>query len=235
MACASRLARFASVLIVALSVDIGAAQAEVVVAAGRSVSLMTLSSIDPTCHALGPVTVNVVEQPRGGYIEVSQTKAYPSFNTLNSRSRCNTLKLPATRVSYQSAGNFLGLDFVTVEAIYPEGAVKRIRVAVSVRPIAPAPPELQGRAEMPSGRAEVPPASADAGPTGYAMPEGPLSGADPKPVMPRPKPRVRHADAQPHASERHGCKAPCVVTGKAPAPAHPVTKPAEDKTLLTPI
>ena len=145
------------------------AKAEVVVSAGRSVSLMTLSSIDPTCHALGAVTVNVIEQPRGGYVEVSRTRDYPNFNTLNSRARCNTLKLPATRVTYQSAGNFLGLDFVTVEAVYPEGNVRRIRVAVSVRPIAPpplAPPALQGRVDMP---------------------EGPLSGSD-EPKLARTRP-----------------------------------------------
>ena len=189
------------------------AKAEVVVAAGHSVSLMTLSSIDPTCHALGPVTVTVLEQPRGGYIQVSQTRDFPNFNTLNSRARCNTLKLPATRVTYQSAGNFLGLDSVTVEAIYPEGGVKRIRLAVSVRPVAPAaPPALQGRVDLP---------------------EGPLSDSAPSPVTPKPKPRVRHAEARPHVAEQHGCKTSCGATEKAPA--HPASKPSEPKTLLTPI
>ena len=193
----------------------GAAKAEVVVAAGRSVSLMTLSSIDPTCHALGPVTVTVLEQPRGGYIQISQTKDFPSFNTLNSRSRCNTMKLPATRVTYQSAGNYLGLDFVTVEAIYPEGGVKRIRVAVSVRPIAPPPPgapQLEGHVDLPAG---------------------PLEGSESS-ETPKVKPRVHHAQARPpHAVEQPGCKTSCVASGKAPA--RPDSKPADPKPVLTPI
>ena len=198
----------------ALMTTLSVAKAELVVAAGRSVSLMTLSSIDPTCHALGPVTVNVIEQPRGGFIQVSQTKDFPSFNTLNSRVRCNTLKLPATRVTYQSAGNFLGLDFVTIEAIYPEGAVKRIRVAISVRPIAPppAPPVLQGRVDVP---------------------EEQLTGPEPLPLAPKPKRRVHHAEARPRAAEQHGCKTSCIVPGKSPIPS--VVKPAEPRPLLTPI
>ena len=95
----SRVACFATVCIVALGAGIDAANPELVVAAGRSVSLMTLSSIDQARHALGPVTVSVIEQPRGGYLELSQTKAYPNFNMSKSRARGNTLKLPATRVS----------------------------------------------------------------------------------------------------------------------------------------
>ena len=187
------LSRAALTTVVSLSILAAvssSALAEVAVAAGHSVSLMTLSSVDQTCHADGDIAITVIEQPRGGSILITKTKAYPNFNVLNTRSRCNTLKLPATRVDYQSIGNYLGLDYVTVEAVYPDGAVKRIRVAVSVRPVAPG-----------------------------ATPDQPAPHADAAPVAPKPnppKPHVRHAEAHMRPPTQRNCPAPC--TGKTPSP-----------------
>ena len=76
-------------LLCLVSTGIGSVHAEAIVAAGHSVTLMTISSIDQVCHSLGTVTVNILEPPHGGFLEVVQTKAYPNFNALNTRSRCN--------------------------------------------------------------------------------------------------------------------------------------------------
>ena len=122
-------------LLCAMAGGVETAAAETIVAAGHSATLMTVASIDQVCHSLGAATINVLEPPHGGFLEVLQTKAYPNFNALNTRSRCNTLKLPATEVVYQSAGNFLGPDAVTLEIILPGGGARRVRLAVSVRPV----------------------------------------------------------------------------------------------------
>ena len=109
------------------------------------------------------------------------------------------------------------MDFVTVDAVYPEGGVKRIRIAVSLRPIAP----------PPVSRTDSPPEHANADVPGYPMPEGPSTELGPQ-VVPRAKPRVRHAEAQARTSERHGRKTPR-TTGKAPVAAHPEAKPGRTK------
>lgn len=197
------------------------AAAEVVVAAGHSVKLVTFSAIDQACHSLGPVTINVIEPPRGGYLQVTQVRDYPNFNALNTRSRCNTMKLPATRIVYQSAGTFLGLDVIAIEAIFPEGAARRIRIPVSVRPVAP---------QAPAADAADAAASVAASPE-RASPEGPLSAEEDKPAAHR-KPKARRTQA---SAGRDGCAGACAADRKPKAPDAPPAKPAQAPAVLTPI
>lgn len=203
-----------------------AARGEVAVVSGHSVSLMTTSSLDQTCHSLGPVTVNVLEQPRGGYLLVEQTRAYPAFNALNTHSRCNTIKVPATRVIYQSSGNFLGLDFATVELIFPEGGVRRVRLAISVRPLGPGMP-------VPHDSVRAPPPAAGAPVTEGALTQGPLGGEVARPPA-AAKAHIHHAKA--HPAQHPKCDATCAAANKRgtqPAPRPPEGAPPA--TLLTPI
>lgn len=122
------------------------AQAEVAVGSGGRVTLVALGSFDQGCRSQGRIIVNVIESPHAGSILVDQINGYPNFSALNTRSRCNTLRLPQTRVRYQSAAGYAGTDEMVLEFIGPLGRVFRHRFTVSVRPglvLQPAPePEL---------------------------------------------------------------------------------------------
>ena len=109
------------------------AKAEVAVVSGGQVTLTTLSEIDQGCNSHGQVSVGLIEQPQGGRIDVRPTRAYPNFISYNTRSRCNTRKLPATLVTYRASPGFTGSDNVTIEAVFPSGGVRRYRFAISVR------------------------------------------------------------------------------------------------------
>lgn len=110
------------------------AKAEIVVIPGGRVTLSTIGSFDQVCHSQGRMTINVIEQPQGGSILVDNVRGYPNFAAFNTRSRCNTLKLPQTRVQYQSAPGYTGTDETVIEFIGPLGRVFRRRYVISVRP-----------------------------------------------------------------------------------------------------
>jgi hypothetical protein len=109
------------------------AAAEVAVVSGGTVKLGTFGSVDPVCHPLGGATVHVIEQPQGGALLVSSVQDYPNFPTFNPHAICNTRKVPQTRVSYQASAGFVGMDSAAVELVFPEGNVRRLRFAISVR------------------------------------------------------------------------------------------------------
>jgi hypothetical protein len=211
---ASRLRCVGLAVAGALAVIAGAdgAHAEIAVAAGHSVSLMTMSSIDQACHPLGPVTVNVISPPQGGFLAITQVKTYPNFNALNTRSRCNTLKLPATQVIYQSSGTFLGLDIVTIEAIFPGGDVKRIRIPVSVRPVAPGYVGAAGIVGGDAGHGAGPDTGRRAGRTRTAEAEETV------PTGPRHRAPVKHHAKTAAPAQRSAAALP--KAGNAP-PHHP--------------
>lgn len=109
------------------------ANAEVAVASGGRVMLRTVGAFDQVCHSLGPMTVNVTQPPRAGTITAERILGYPNFPAYNTRSRCNTMKLPQTRVMYQSTPGYIGWDDVEFEMIGPLGQVTHSRFVISVR------------------------------------------------------------------------------------------------------
>jgi hypothetical protein len=123
------------------------ARAEIAVVSGGRVKLATMGSFDQGCHSLGRTSVSIIQQPHSGAVLVDTINDYPNFPATNTRSRCNTLKLPETRILYQSSPGYVGTDEVIVETIAPEGAVRRLRFFISVRPgiLVPQP---QSRSEL---------------------------------------------------------------------------------------
>ncbi|HEV7440622.1 MAG TPA: hypothetical protein VGN94_13525, partial [Methylobacterium sp.] len=69
---------------------------ERVAASGLTLKIASMSAIDQGCQSLGPMTVGLVETPRNGRVEIQPGRDFPNFSTLNTRSRCNTRKKPAT-------------------------------------------------------------------------------------------------------------------------------------------
>jgi len=106
---------------------------ERVVGAGRTQKIGYFAAIDPTCHSMGQMTINLLDEPHGGRIQVMQGREYPSFATFNTRSSCNKSKLPATQLFYAAAPGYTGEDEFTIEVVGPLGAAQRWRYRVTVR------------------------------------------------------------------------------------------------------
>lgn len=104
-----------------------------VVASGRAQKIDIVISLDPTCQSMGLSQVNILEPPRSGQIVTTQGREYPNFPSFNTRSRCNTHRVPALVVSYQSAADFRGEDEFTLEFVGPLGVPRRLRYHVEVR------------------------------------------------------------------------------------------------------
>jgi hypothetical protein len=119
-----------------------AAAADVVVASGGRIRLDMWGSFDQACRSLGPMAVNILHGPQGGTLSIERVLDYPNFNTLNSRSRCNTSKRPETRLIYQSSAGYVGDDTAAVEWIGPFGNMFRRSYRISVRPGVVQPPEV---------------------------------------------------------------------------------------------
>jgi hypothetical protein len=132
--------RFISTFIFMFLIAAVPAQAEIAVVSGGRVKLTAAGFFDPVCHSLGPLTVGVSLQPHAGSILVNHGLDYPSFSVFNTRSRCNTLRLPMTLVSYQASAGYVGTDETALEIVGPTGRIIRLRYVISVRPAATMPP-----------------------------------------------------------------------------------------------
>ena len=106
---------------------------ERVMPAGHTLKVASLSAIDQACHSLGPFTIGLIDAPHDGRVEVVQGTGFPNFFTWNTRSSCNTRKLPATIVSYTPAPGYVGEDDFAVEIVGPQGHVGRARYRITVR------------------------------------------------------------------------------------------------------
>lgn len=106
---------------------------EKVVAPGQTLRVFSASVVDQGCRSLGPMRIGLLEEPNNGQVEVGSGRDYPSFPTWNTRSRCNTQKVPATVVTYRPAAGYTGEDSFAMEFVGPLGNVGRIRYAISVR------------------------------------------------------------------------------------------------------
>ena len=104
-----------------------------VVASGRTQKIAYFNAIDPTCRSMGAMAISLIEEPHAGKVQLAQGQEYPNFTTLNSRSRCNTRRLPATQVLYTAAPGYVGSDEFALEVVGPLGAARRIRYRIAVR------------------------------------------------------------------------------------------------------
>lgn len=104
-----------------------------VATSGRRQKIDFVINLDPACKPLGLSEVNVLEAPRGGQISTARGQEYPNFPSFNTRSRCNTTRVPAVVVSYQSEAGFRGEDEFAIEYVSPFGVPRRIRYHVDVR------------------------------------------------------------------------------------------------------
>ncbi len=111
-----------------------AAYAQRAVASGGQIQIVSFVSLDQACHSNGLPAVNLLARPYGGVVAIKTAYGYSNFPSWNTRSRCNAMKVPQTRVLYQSTPGFRGSDHVEFEVIFPvTGVVRRFDVPISVR------------------------------------------------------------------------------------------------------
>lgn len=115
------------------AVSLGMPTFQKVMAAGRTLRVSSMSAIDQTCRSLGQFTINMIDAPHDGRVEISHGSDFPNFSALNTRSRCNTRKVPATFVSYTPSPAYSGEDEFAIEIVGPMGNVRRARFQISVR------------------------------------------------------------------------------------------------------
>ena len=106
---------------------------EKVALAGRTLRVASLSALDQACQSLGPLAISLIDVPHAGRVTVEHGRDYPNFSALNTRSRCNTRKVPSTVILYTPASGYTGSDEFAIEIVGPHGNVGRARYEISVR------------------------------------------------------------------------------------------------------
>ncbi|RAU20440.1 hypothetical protein CU669_18490 [Paramagnetospirillum kuznetsovii] len=90
-------------------------------------------SINPDCSSMGNAKVTVVTKPEHGHVIVENGEAYPDFSNDNVRGHCNSRKVPAALLYYQSDSGFVGADRLVVDAVMPSGMFYRHEFSINVR------------------------------------------------------------------------------------------------------
>ena len=103
------------------------------VAAGHTVQLDFLYSINPDCTSVGFATVRVTEQPKHGKITVENGTGFTIFPQNNPRSECNKTRSDGVIVAYEPEDGYSGQDSINLEVIFASGSLSKRHYAVDVR------------------------------------------------------------------------------------------------------
>ncbi len=104
-----------------------------VVLNGKPLKVDSFGALNPECGSLGSTSVQVIEQPRNGKINIQQGMDYPRFNKENIRAHCNMKRAPSTLVFYVPSPGYQGSDTFQVEAVFPDGTTRIARYHLDVR------------------------------------------------------------------------------------------------------
>jgi len=110
------------------------ARADVAVSSGGRVRLISLATVNSSCHSVGPITVRVLQRPHAGSLVIDRVISYPHFSTFDIKSYCNGTLMPHTRVSYQAPRGFVGNDEADVALIGASGDYHSYHFTISVVP-----------------------------------------------------------------------------------------------------
>jgi hypothetical protein len=102
-------------------------------AAGQTIEIMSINSVNPDCtpDALG--TIKITQQPAHGKAVIVARDTYPSFPANNPRAACNKTKVPGLAVDYTPDNGFTGSDLMAVEAFFHSGnKSNEIKVMITV-------------------------------------------------------------------------------------------------------
>jgi hypothetical protein len=117
-------------------VEIGARVQQTLIrgaSSGEKQKINDFISINPDCTATGIPKISIVTPPAHGTTIVEQGEAYPNFPKDNVRSACNTRKVPAVLLYYQSAPGYTGNDIPVIEVVFPGGGLRHETYTITVR------------------------------------------------------------------------------------------------------
>jgi hypothetical protein len=100
---------------------------------GEKQKMNDFMSINPDCTATGVPKITIVTPPAHGTMIVEKDEAYPNFPRDNVRSACNTRKVPAVLLYYQSATGYTGNDIAVIEVLFPAGNLRHQTYTITVR------------------------------------------------------------------------------------------------------
>jgi hypothetical protein len=102
-------------------------------ASGEKQKMGRFIGLNPDCTATGVPKVTFVTPPAHGTMTVEQGEDYPNFPKDNVRSVCNTRKVPAVLLYYQSTPGYTGNDIAVLEVVFPSGNLRHQTYTITVR------------------------------------------------------------------------------------------------------
>jgi hypothetical protein len=88
--------------------------------------------LDPKCELVGYPEIILTVPPNHGSAVAEHGEQYPGYPQTNVRSVCNSKRVPATNLYYQSNPDFRGKDSLTFKMLSPDGAIKTVSVEIEV-------------------------------------------------------------------------------------------------------
>jgi len=111
----------------------GAAHAERVVASGQPLILFQASATNPDCTSMGKIILRMTQAPQHGRVTIRSAGVFPNFAESNIRSACNRRRVPGIQAVYVSQRGYLGPDFVELQALFPAGTERSLKLSISVK------------------------------------------------------------------------------------------------------
>lgn len=100
---------------------------------GATASLGFAASINPDCTRSDiPDRVTLTQSPSQGRIEIRREAGYAYFRPANPRSRCNTTRVPGTKMFYHASPNASGTDTFSYDWYSGTGGVAHFTVTVNI-------------------------------------------------------------------------------------------------------
>jgi len=110
-----------------------AVQKTISVPRGATASLGFGTSINPDCtRSDSPDRVTLTQSPSQGRVDIRHETGYAYFRPANPRSRCNTTRVPGTKIFYHASPNASGTDTFSYDWYSGMGGVAHFTVTVNI-------------------------------------------------------------------------------------------------------
>jgi hypothetical protein len=101
--------------------------------AGETLLLASPASLAPDCTPLGAVEAKVVVPTDHGVVHVQQGTAFPHYVPGDPPFACNSIRSPATIITYRSSPGFAGEDTAAVQIFFPDGDAPTVLFHIAVQ------------------------------------------------------------------------------------------------------
>jgi len=102
-------------------------------AAGTVLKMGAYMNLNEDCSLIGYADVRIVTAPTHGTVKVYKGTWHPNSASSNPRAACNLHKAPSVNVDYTPERGYLGIDFVSIEVIFPNGVDRTDNITINVK------------------------------------------------------------------------------------------------------